>query len=139
LRTRRHYRRAILCISPNCSTPSWWPSAYLLRAYQSADGPIRIVLASPVTGRGGTSNAPNCTDGRILVDKTTLSLGMRPHALAYNWRCGELSTGLGRSWHRAPPMELRQRIVADAGSLVASLRMAFNFSISLEINIGDVT
>jgi hypothetical protein len=37
------------------------------------------------------------------------------------------------------PMELRQRIAADAAIIVASLRMAFDFSISFEINIGDVT
>jgi hypothetical protein len=36
-------------------------------------------------------------------------------------------------------MELRQRIAADAAIIVASLRMAFDFSISFEINSAMLT
>jgi hypothetical protein len=53
---------------------------------------------------------------------------------------------LGRAFEHAGPdmatalhsMELRQRIAADAAIIVASLRRAFDFSISFEINIGNV-
>jgi hypothetical protein len=85
-----------------------------------------LIAGSPVSGRGGTSSDTGRTGGRILADNAGApSLGLRPPASAWHWRRGEPFAGPGPVIALAlQPIELRQRMAADAAIVIASLCMA---------------